>query len=41
MRDDFGVVNRYDDRRYQSRAAQDTKERSHACDKRRNKQGER
>jgi hypothetical protein len=41
MRDHFGVVNRYNDRRYQSRAAQGTKKHSHACDNRSNKQGER
>ena len=41
MCDDFSVVDRYDDRRYQRRAAQDTKEHSHACYKRGNEQTER
>jgi hypothetical protein len=41
MRDDFGMVDRYDDRCYKSGAAQDTKQRAHARDKRSDEQTER
>ena len=41
MRDDFGVVDRCEDRPHQSDAAQHGEQRSHACYERRNEQSER
>ena len=41
MRDDFGVVDRCDDRPYQSGAAQHGKPRSHACHERSDEHSER
>lgn len=41
MRDDLGVVDRYEDRAYQSGATQHSEPRSHACDDRSHEQSER